>query len=92
MMTNGNGELFGRKIGILLTDALRMKESGEQYDDRIIEVCWNAEVGGWKMMRIRDDKPHANHKSIMQKILISIEDGVELGAVSLGQSEARDSC
>lgn len=59
-----------------------MKESGEQYDDRIIEVCWNTEIGGWKLMRIRDDKPHANHKSIMQKIVVSIEDGVEIEAVS----------
>jgi mRNA guanylyltransferase len=60
-----------------------MKESGEQYDDRIIEVCWSTDRAAWKMMRIRDDKPHANHKSIMQKILISIEDGVEIEAVSL---------
>lgn len=32
-------------------------------------------------MRIRDDKQHANHKSIMEKILISIQDGVEIEAV-----------
>lgn len=68
----------------------RMKESGEQYDDRIIEVCWNTDIGGWKMMRIRDDKPHANHKSIMQKILISIEDGVEIEAVSSGYSSGSE--
>lgn len=63
-------------------EAISMKESGEQYDDRVIEVCWNTETSGWKMMRIRDDKPNANHKSIMQKILVSIEDGVEIEAVS----------
>ncbi|KAI9638508.1 putative mRNA guanylyltransferase [Dioszegia hungarica] len=59
----------------------KMKESGEQFDDRIIEVCWNTDMGGWRMMRIRDDKPHANHKSIMQKILVSIEDGVKIEAL-----------
>jgi mRNA guanylyltransferase len=66
-----------------------MKESGEQFDDRIIEVCWNTDLNVWKMMRIRDDKPHANHKSIMQKILISIEDGVEIEAVSFPLSCSR---
>lgn len=64
-------------------DALRrMKESGEQLDDRVIEVCWDTSRGRWRMMRIRDDKPNANHKSIMEKILISIDDGVEIEAVS----------
>lgn len=60
----------------------RMKGSGEQFDDRVIEVCWDAERGTWKYLRTRDDKPNANHKSIMEKIIISIEDGVEIDAVS----------
>lgn len=59
-----------------------MKESGEQYDDRIIEVAWDNDRSTWQLLRIRDDKPHANHKDIMKKILISIEDGVEIDAVS----------
>lgn len=61
----------------------RMKESNEQFDDRIVEVCWNTEVQAWKLMRIRDDKPNANHKTIMQKIIVSIEDGVEIEAVGV---------
>lgn len=31
----------------------------------------------WRIHRIRDDKKDANHHSIVQKILHSIEDGVE---------------
>lgn len=34
------------------------------------------------MMRARDDKPHANHVDIMRKIMVSIQDGVEIEAVS----------
>ena len=60
-----------------------MKASGDQMDDRIVEVCWDTERGTWKILRIRDDKPYPNHRSIMQKIIVSIEDGVEIEAVSL---------
>jgi mRNA guanylyltransferase len=37
-------------------------------------------------MRMRDDKPDGNHKSIVDKILQSIRDGVELEAVSVHDS------
>jgi mRNA guanylyltransferase len=58
-----------------------MKASGEQYDDRIVEVCWDSARGRWRLLRIRDDKPNANFKGIMEKILVSIEDGVEIETV-----------
>lgn len=67
--------------GLMLT--LSMKQSGEQYDDRIIEVAWDTDRDTWKLLRIRDDKPDGNHKSIVDKILVSIRDGVEIEAVSL---------
>ncbi|KAF8508398.1 mRNA capping enzyme [Gautieria morchelliformis] len=55
----------------------RMKASGEQIDDRIVEVCWDLQREGWKMMRFRDDKPEGNHRSTVDKIVQTILDGVE---------------
>ncbi|KAH7104053.1 mRNA capping enzyme, alpha subunit [Auriculariales sp. MPI-PUGE-AT-0066] len=54
----------------------RMKASGEQYDDRIAEFNWNKERQTWQFMRFRDDKQHANNVSIVDKIIVSIVDGV----------------
>ncbi|KAF8586561.1 mRNA capping enzyme [Ramaria rubella] len=55
----------------------KMKASGEQIDDRIVEVCWDTRRAGWRMMRFRDDKPEGNHRSIVEKIVQSIMDGIE---------------
>ncbi|BEI85152.1 hypothetical protein CcaverHIS002_0505530 [Cutaneotrichosporon cavernicola] len=66
-----------------------MKDSREQYDGRIVECVWNAERQGWRMMRVRDDKPHANHKSTVDKVLESILDGVEIDAVLARQDSIR---
>ncbi|KAF9532225.1 mRNA guanylyltransferase [Crepidotus variabilis] len=54
-----------------------LKRSGEQIDDRIVEVHWDASISRWKMMRFRDDKPHGNHKSVVENIIQTIADGVE---------------
>lgn len=63
----------------------RIKDSGEQYDDRIVEVKWDGERETWVMMRIRTDKPHGNYKGTVEKIIISIRDGVELDAVRISR-------
>lgn len=59
-----------------------MKASGEQFDDRVVEVHWDPGLEGWRMMRFRDDKPNGNHKDVVENILKSIADGIEKDAVS----------
>jgi mRNA guanylyltransferase len=58
-----------------------MKSTGEQYDDRIVEVHWDRDVSHWRMMRFRDDKPNGNHRSVVDNIIQSVSDGVEKDAV-----------
>lgn len=55
----------------------KLKDTGEQLDDRIVEVHWDTDRQGWRMMRFRDDKPAGNHKSVVENIIKSIADGVE---------------
>jgi mRNA guanylyltransferase len=55
----------------------RLKRSGEQVDDRTVEVHWDPVLSHWRMMRFRDDKPYGNHISVVENILQSIADGVE---------------
>ncbi|TFK63235.1 mRNA capping enzyme, alpha subunit [Pluteus cervinus] len=55
----------------------KMKVTGEQYDDRIVEVHWDPNQSCWRLMRFRDDKPNGNHRSTVEKIIQSIAEGVE---------------
>jgi hypothetical protein len=59
-----------------------MKLSGNQIDDRIVEVHWDSELSHWRLMRFRDDKPNGNHRTVAENIIQSIVDGVEKDAVS----------
>lgn len=59
-----------------------MKSTGEQIDDRIVEVHWDITKSHWRMMRFRDDKPNGNFKAVVENIIQSIGDGVEKDAVS----------
>lgn len=59
-----------------------MKQSGEQIDDRIVEVHWDPQLERWRMMRFRDDKPHGNFRTVVDNIIQSIADGVEKPMVS----------
>ncbi|KAG8217569.1 mRNA capping enzyme, subunit alpha [Butyriboletus roseoflavus] len=55
----------------------KLKLSGEQIDDRIVEVHWDPEHSRWRLMRFRDDKPHGNFRTVVDNIIQSIVDGVE---------------
>lgn len=67
--------------------ACRMKVSGEQYEDRIVEVHWDPVVEAWRMMRFRDDKPAANHIKTVESVIQSIRDGVEKETVRIHSDE-----
>jgi mRNA guanylyltransferase len=57
------------------------KDTGEQLDNRIIEVVWDAQRQTWRRLRFRDDKLEGNYTTIVQKIIDSIKDGVEAEVV-----------
>ncbi|KAJ7273290.1 mRNA capping enzyme, catalytic domain-containing protein [Mycena rebaudengoi] len=65
----------------------QMKLTGEQYDDRIVEVHWDSAGSHWRLMRFRDDKPNGNHRSVVENIISSIADGVEKDTL-LARSDA----
>ncbi|KAF6763788.1 mRNA capping enzyme [Ephemerocybe angulata] len=65
----------------------KLKLSGEQVDDRVVEVHWDTGMQRWRMMRFRDDKPNGNHHSVVENIIQSIADGVEKDAL-LARSNA----
>ena len=79
-----NAANFPLQYGGLTRPSLfcRMKLSGEQFEDRIVEVHWDPVVEGWKMMRFRDDKPAGNHIKTVEGVIESIRDGVEKEVVS----------
>lgn len=66
-----------------LTFLYRMKETGEQYDDRVVEVAWNIPEQNWKILRFRDDKTHGNHRDVVASVVESILDGVEMDLVRI---------
>ncbi|ORX39688.1 hypothetical protein BD324DRAFT_227683 [Kockovaella imperatae] len=64
----------------------KFKEMG-QIDDTIVECFWDTERGAWRYFRHRNDKENGNHASVVQKVLASIEDGVEIETL-LSKSDA----
>ncbi|TFK42290.1 mRNA capping enzyme [Crucibulum laeve] len=69
----------------------KLKMSGEQADDRVVEVHWDIEMSRWRMMRFRNDKPHGNHRSVVENIIQSIADGVEKDTLLARSNAIRNS-
>ncbi|KIO17865.1 hypothetical protein M407DRAFT_32462 [Tulasnella calospora MUT 4182] len=67
----------------------RMKETGDQFDDRVVEVVWSFAERNWKILRFRDDKKHGNHKDVVGSVIESIQDGVEVDALLQGATAVR---
>ncbi|KAG8892861.1 Dcp1p-Dcp2p decapping enzyme complex alpha subunit, partial [Tulasnella sp. 403] len=67
----------------------KMKETGEQYDDRIVEVVWSFEGKNWRILRFRDDKKDGNHKDVVASVIESIKDGVEVDILIKGAPDVR---
>lgn len=81
-----DGEVDYRHFGSLYLEDQEweaMKGMQQMFDWRILE-CWREkETGRWRPKiekdgtpRFRDDKDHANHHSVVEKVLKSIEDAV----------------
>lgn len=64
----------------------RMKRSKTQYDDRVIEARWDFEREGWRLMRLRDDKPDGNHRDVVEKVVQTILDPVSKEDVGIFRS------
>ena len=59
--------------------AYRWRHDFDKYDGCIVEVIYDPSVNPeipWRFVRFRDDKPHANHHTVVEKIKQSIFDGI----------------
>jgi mRNA guanylyltransferase len=82
----GNGSQAYRHFAPLYltnTEWNAMKGMQQQFDWRIMECYREAETGNWRPKietdgtpRFRDDKDHANHISVVDSVIESIEDAV----------------
>ncbi|KAF9408575.1 Dcp1p-Dcp2p decapping enzyme complex alpha subunit [Podila epigama] len=53
------------------------QSTSTQLQNRIVEVNYSPHDHSWRFFRFRDDKEHGNHSSVVQKVVQSIQDGVE---------------
>ncbi|KAK9722691.1 Dcp1p-Dcp2p decapping enzyme complex alpha subunit [Basidiobolus ranarum] len=71
---------FFAQLGLTDDEWIRFRNNRTKLDGRIVEVTYDEThlpPYKWKFLRFRDDKLHGNHNSVVEKIVKSIEDGVE---------------
>jgi mRNA guanylyltransferase len=80
----GTTHTFYATLG--LTDEEWQKYRNQLNKGCIVEVVYDPQhvpPHKWKMLRFRNDKTTANHISVVEKIMKSIEDGIEEDKVSV---------
>jgi mRNA guanylyltransferase len=77
--TGGSGYQLSSEMGVTDEEWIRFKRM-PNLDNSIVEVVYNPDhcpPHKWKFLRFREDKPHANHISVLEKILKSIDDNID---------------
>jgi mRNA guanylyltransferase len=64
------------EVTILADEWARMVATGDPLDNRIVE-CYVDNQRRWRILRFRDDKLEANHLSVLDSVLESIQDAVK---------------
>lgn len=83
-------EVFEEELYLTEEEWETLKGLGDPLNDRIIE-CNVDEQGRWRLLRFRDDKNEANHKSTVLSVLESINDRVSEKDLYKAAGPIRDS-
>ncbi|KAG0322219.1 Dcp1p-Dcp2p decapping enzyme complex alpha subunit [Podila horticola] len=73
------GQNYSRFGQLTVPDDLwrQWQSTSTELQNRVVEVNYSPSDNTWRFFRFRDDKEHGNHSSVVQKVVQSIQDGVE---------------
>ncbi|KAF9337360.1 Dcp1p-Dcp2p decapping enzyme complex alpha subunit [Podila minutissima] len=73
------GQNYSRFGQLTVPDDLwqQWQSTSTELQNRVVEVNYSPSDNTWRFFRFRDDKEHGNHSSVVQKVVHSIQDGVE---------------